>query len=346
MIKLPSFVEASQMQRDDSLKNPIITFVITSFNQKDYVGKAVQSALDQDYMPLEIIIADDHSTDGSYEDLQKLVGQYAEQGGKHQVLLHRNEINLGVLRNCENAFLLAHGELIVLGGGDDISHSNRVSTIVRNWLTCNKKPTVIFHDVNLIGLKGEALEHYFGRPTIRNPLGAAMAFSPIVVKRFLNSVETRGYEDNVFARRAYAFGDSLYINEKLVDYRYGTGTTSTGALWDCRCRTTSATVYSAKQNLVDIEQVRAVINPSRYDAIKTMLLDVIAEYEPEYEMIAGKNVLIRYKGFVGYMRHLNHRKLGFCSIMVFYLPCLVPILRKPITAALRVRNALTKWKVK
>lgn len=235
------------------MDKPVISFVITSFNQKKYIASALRAAFAQTYSPLEIIVADDHSTDGSDGLIRDLVAEYKAGNGRHVVIYQRNDENLGVLRNCEKSFSLATGELIVLGGGDDISHVDRVSKIAEKWIAADKKPTVVFHGVRLIGNDGEPLAGDFWKPTIRNPLGAAMAFSPVVVKAFPRVTETRGYEDNVFSRRAYALGDPLHIEDKLVDYRFGSGSTSAGAFWDCRKRISSAMVFAAKQNLIDFK---------------------------------------------------------------------------------------------
>ena len=44
-----------------------ISVYITSYNQEQYLGRAVTSVLSQSLRPWEIIIIDDHSTAGSIE---------------------------------------------------------------------------------------------------------------------------------------------------------------------------------------------------------------------------------------------------------------------------------------
>lgn len=51
--------------------NPLISVVIPTYNYRRYVVEAVESVLAQTYRPLEVIVADDGSTDGTAEELAR-----------------------------------------------------------------------------------------------------------------------------------------------------------------------------------------------------------------------------------------------------------------------------------
>jgi glycosyltransferase involved in cell wall biosynthesis len=53
-------------------KNIPVSIVIPAFNAERYVGAAVKSVLAQTYAPLEVIVIDDGSTDGTFAALQEL----------------------------------------------------------------------------------------------------------------------------------------------------------------------------------------------------------------------------------------------------------------------------------
>ena len=53
--------------------NPLVTAVITTHNRKDLVLNAITSVQNQTYSNLEIIVVDDHSTDGTKEIIEKYI---------------------------------------------------------------------------------------------------------------------------------------------------------------------------------------------------------------------------------------------------------------------------------
>jgi glycosyltransferase involved in cell wall biosynthesis len=50
---------------------PLISAVIPSYNHRGFIGEAIASVRSQTYQPVEIIVVDDGSTDGSFEYLQR-----------------------------------------------------------------------------------------------------------------------------------------------------------------------------------------------------------------------------------------------------------------------------------
>lgn len=94
-------------------QKPLVTIMIPTYNQEKYIGEAIESALAQDYPNLEIIVADDCSTDST----AKKVHPYTED---HRFHYHRNKSNLGRVGNYHNtAHNLAHGEWLINLDGDD-----------------------------------------------------------------------------------------------------------------------------------------------------------------------------------------------------------------------------------
>ena len=53
---------------------PLVSIIIPTYNQAKYIGKALQSIIDQTFKNWEAIIIDNHSTD----DTQKVLNQFVD----------------------------------------------------------------------------------------------------------------------------------------------------------------------------------------------------------------------------------------------------------------------------
>ncbi len=314
--------------RSDS---PLVTMVMLTYNQEKLSLASFESLLAQTYSPLEIIVADDNSSDGTLAALKARAERYSREDNRHSVKVIGNGRNLGVARNCENAMMEAHGELLVTCGGDDISYPERVATIVRKWLESGKKPTVVFHGFRPIDMEGMPLGRKWWSPTLRNPLGFAMAYSSLVVSRFPRITEFDSFEDNVYARRAVAFGEPLFLDDVLADYRVGTGMTSSGAMRQRRKRISNGMVASVRQNLIDLEFVKRDITRQKYDEIKALIDSIKRQYEAEYRMVAGDTTIDRIRGFMQYIKD-DHKvcPANVRNLAVYYLPMVFPFLDRVI----------------
>ena len=245
---------------------PFISFCMTSHNQREYAILALKAALAQDYPNMEIIVADDASTDGSAEALMKI----AEESRRANVRILTSERNLGNIGNFERLFLAARGEFIIEADGDDISEPNRASRIVEEWTKGGKKATLVIHGGVKIDLKGRAVG-VVGTRSADAPLGACMAYSPRVVRDFPRATVLGCAQDHVFARRAVWMGEVLTMPDRLVRYRVGSGVSS--IMYNRRAterRMAHIRAAGCRQSLVDLDYcvARGMIDGARAPAIR------------------------------------------------------------------------------
>ena len=61
---------------------PIVTISLINYNGKKFVFQAIESAVNQNYPNLEIIIIDNDSTDGTREGIEKKIPEWEERREK------------------------------------------------------------------------------------------------------------------------------------------------------------------------------------------------------------------------------------------------------------------------
>lgn len=103
--------------------SPLVSVVMCTYNGSKFIDDQIISILDQDHGNIELIIADDRSTDDTYE---KLIHW---QERDERIKIYKNEFNLGYNKNFEHAIQLANGELIALSDQDDIWMPQKISKL-------------------------------------------------------------------------------------------------------------------------------------------------------------------------------------------------------------------------
>ena len=196
-----------------------------SCNQRQWIGDALEAAFAQTYRPLEIVISDDGSTDGSAEFIQGEIAAHAPPDVT--VIFNRNTPNIGMFANWMKLASCAHGELLVKADGDDVSLPDRTEKVVAAWLADGKRAAVISNAAYRVDPKGRPL----GRippPCAKAPAGALMSWRRDCYTAFPPDVlHPRCGDDIPFAKRAMMLGGELVLHEPLVRYRLGSGVSST-----------------------------------------------------------------------------------------------------------------------
>src|SRR5262245_26145379 len=117
-------------------RHPLVSVCIVTFNQANFVQRALLSAVEQDYPNLEVLVADDGSTDGTAEVLQRLAQQYPE---RVQLLpIEPNRGIAGIARNYNRALTNARGKYVALLDGDDEFLPGKIRKQVE-WLEADER---------------------------------------------------------------------------------------------------------------------------------------------------------------------------------------------------------------
>ena len=116
------------------MTTPLITVVIPCYNAAAYVGDAIESALSQTYRPVEVIVIDDGSTDGSLGVIKSFGDAIRYESGP----------NFGVAVARNRGIHLARGELIQYLDADDVLHPDKLARQVP--FAIENKPAITYCD--------------------------------------------------------------------------------------------------------------------------------------------------------------------------------------------------------
>jgi glycosyltransferase involved in cell wall biosynthesis len=114
---------------------PIVTVLMSVYNGKRFVAKAIDSIANQTYENFEFIIIDDGSTDNTPEILKK----YTENDNRIRIIKQKNQ---GLTRSLNRGASLAQGMFIARQDADDISMPERLERQVR-YLMDNPDTVVV-----------------------------------------------------------------------------------------------------------------------------------------------------------------------------------------------------------
>ena len=209
---------------------PLVSLLLIAYRQADTVGAAIAGALAQTYSPLQILVSDDASDDGTWAAIQAALAGYS---GAHQIVLNHNPENLGIGAHLSKLVALSAGELLLVAAGDDVSLPQRTARTVQAWLAHGRRPDLMASA--LVDIDAQGTAHGVLRPAnladwhgaadwIARPphvIGAGQAWTRRLFDRFGPLPAGTVAEDLVMVFRAIVSGGAITLDEPLVQYRRG-----------------------------------------------------------------------------------------------------------------------------
>lgn len=210
------------------MRTPLVTVIITSFNQEDFIGEALASVVEQDYANLEVLACDDASTDGTLAVLR----DWAARDGRVRVI--PAEHNTGLSENRNRGLRFRTGELVALLDGDDLMRAGKISAQVE-LLQGLPEAAGCVHDAELFrsedgkklglfskdsgsrGLREGGVELWLD-PTYK-VLPSTMMFRARVIPDHLFDVRLPFTADWLFSIELFRQGRCAVLEGVYVDYR-------------------------------------------------------------------------------------------------------------------------------
>jgi glycosyltransferase involved in cell wall biosynthesis len=92
---------------------PLVSILIPVYNREKLVRRAIESAINQTYGNMEVILVDNKSTDKTYDVLKEFAAKYPN------VKVYQNEENIGPVRNWKKCLEYSSGDFIKILFSDD-----------------------------------------------------------------------------------------------------------------------------------------------------------------------------------------------------------------------------------
>lgn len=209
------------------------TVMLLTYNQEPYVAAAVQALLAQNCEPVDILISDDASTDGTAKAIEAALSGYS---GPHRVRVNQNPHNLGIARHINRCMEMIGTDIVIAAAGDDISMPDRVA---RTLDAFRRTDALLVHSrVEQIGPDGEVLSGAYPQDSalfLRSTalrraavsmalyIGATGAWHRALYDRYGPIRNPDCYEDLILGFRAALEGRIAFVDPPLVRYRIGLG---------------------------------------------------------------------------------------------------------------------------
>jgi len=136
--------------------HPLVSIVIPSLNQCNFIEETINSVLLQDYRPIELMIIDACSTDKTLTVLHKYDNVPEVKWISEPDMGHADGVNKG--------FLKAKGEIVAWLNADDVYFSCDVLDSVVTFFTNNPGTDVLYGDVAVISADSTLLRLFLLPP--------------------------------------------------------------------------------------------------------------------------------------------------------------------------------------
>ncbi len=162
----------------------LVSIIINNYNYDRFLAEAIDSALNQTYEQIEVIVVDDGSTDNSRQII-------AEYGDRIIAVLQTNGKQAAAFNS---GFARSQGEMIIFLDSDDFLYPQAVAEIVNIWQPDLAK---VHYRLNVVDGVGKSLG--YSSPQGTAPLCCGQVWKTLLETGCYNSTPTSG---NALSRQA------------------------------------------------------------------------------------------------------------------------------------------------
>lgn len=213
-------------------EKPLVTVILTAYNQEKYIEETLHSVFQQTYNNVELIVIDNASSDGTLAVIEGF------RNGSNAFLLVKNRFNSGLCKAFNKGLAIAKGKYVIDLSGDDILMPDRIEKQVAAFELLSEDFAVVFTNASYISNTGARLgDHYIidqkgkaagmvpSGDVYKNVLERYFICTPTMMMRTQTLLELGGYDETLtfedfdFWVRSAAKFKYFYLDEVLTKKR-------------------------------------------------------------------------------------------------------------------------------
>lgn len=221
-------------------KLPLVSVIIPCYNHEKFITDCIQSVIDQSYTRLELIIIDDGSSDGSFNQIKGMVRACED---RFENFYYRTRKNRGLCNTLNEALKLCNGEFVTIIASDDQMLINKIQLQV-DYAVNYSEVTSFYGGVQLLDSNSNLIKSV--NPSLRVYtfddifIHDFILYAPTQFHRLKDIISLGGFDPNVkiedwdlLLRLTEAGKKILCIPELLSAYRFHGENTSSNLDFMC-----------------------------------------------------------------------------------------------------------------
>ncbi|WP_026630865.1 glycosyltransferase [Dyadobacter alkalitolerans] len=283
-------------------ENPLVTVILTAYNQEKYIGETLASVFDQTYHNIELIIIDNASAD----DTLAVIGTFKNPSRNFSLI--KNRKNSGLCAAFNYGLSIAKGKYVIDLSGDDVLMPDRIEKQVAAFELLPEDYAVIFSNAQYIDPAGKELGNHYAVDALgsavgpipsgdvyKNVLERYFICTPTMMMRTSTMLELGGYDETLtfedfdFWVRSAAKFQYFYLDEILTQKRIVPSSLS--SMVYKKGSGMLASYYAVCNKAYDLNR-----DQKEFDLLAARIRTFIRKcwYAQEYELAVRFRVLLNY----------------------------------------------------
>lgn len=138
-----------------SLEKPLVTIILTAYNQEKYIEETLTSVFFQTYPYIQLIVVDNASTDRTLD----VIRSFKATAPAFQLI--ENDRNRGLCKAFNQGLEIAQGKYVIDLSGDDVLIADRVEKQVNCFEQLADEYAVVFSNAHYIDPSGTRLYNHY-----------------------------------------------------------------------------------------------------------------------------------------------------------------------------------------